>query len=107
LSSIYTPIHIPVGSLRPTNIKFSTVMIQMFMFMILMPLAQAMTLLPLGAEALLESLGWSRGLPVGLLLSLAEAVVAVLIWLLALSWQGRLLQAREQAILETVTNRAP
>ncbi len=71
------------------------------------PLTQAVTLLPLGIEVLLEFLGWTRGVPICLLLSLAEAVATVLAWYLVLGWQGQLLQAREQRILETVTNRAP
>ena len=44
-------------------------------------------------------------MPVCLLLSLAECAAVVLLYRLSLDWLGDLLQAREQRILETVTNR--
>jgi hypothetical protein len=44
--------------------------------------------------------------PVCLLLSLAECAAVVVVYHFALNWQGKLLESREQRILETVTNRA-
>lgn len=107
LLSIYAPVHMPAGSLRPSSPKVGTVLLQLVMTLVLFPLTQALTLLPLGVEALLRFLGWAEGVPVFLLLSLAECAAVVVLYRFALDWQGGLLQAREQAILEAVTNRAP
>jgi hypothetical protein len=63
-------------------------------------------LLPLGIEALLEWKGWTAGLPLCLVLSLIECVAIIFIYRVVLDWEGGLFQAREQRILETVTNRA-
>ena len=49
LLSIYAPIYIAAGSLKPSNPKTSTVLLQMVMFLFLLPLTQAPTLLPLGS----------------------------------------------------------
>ncbi len=110
LLSIYAPLYIAAGSLKPANPKIGTVLLQMAMFMFLFPLTQAPTLLPLGIEAGLAykfaDNGWIAGAPTCLVLSLLECVVVVFIYRLALSWQGGLLQRREQIILERVTNRS-
>jgi hypothetical protein len=107
LLSIYAPVHVPAGSLRPSNFSLSTVLLQVLAVTIVFPLTQGLVLLPLGTEMLLRYLGWTRGLPVCLALSLVECAAALLFFHVTLRWQGRLLQEREQRILETVTNRAP
>ncbi len=71
----------------------------MFVFF---PLAMMPTLLPLGVQVLLEQLGWSGAIPVCLLLSLVECVVVACVYRLVIRWEGRLLQAREQAIYAIV-----
>ncbi len=106
LVSIYAPLHIAAGSLKPANPKIGKVLLQMAMFVFLFPLTQAPTLLPLGIEAGLEYKGWTKGIPICLLLSLAECAAVVFIYRFCLNWQGGLLQDREQKILESVTNRA-
>lgn len=107
LYSIYAPVYMAVGSLKPASPKMSTVLLQLALFLVLFPLGQGLTLLPLGAEAALNALGWARGWPVCLLLSLVESVAIVLLYFASLEWLGRQLQSREQRILETVTNRLP
>jgi ABC-2 type transport system permease protein len=107
LLSIYAPFPIAAGSLKPTNPKTSTVLLQMVMTLILLPLTQGPTLLPLGIEALLRRLGWPAAAPICLVLSLVECAVVVLVYLLSMELLGNLFQAREQAILETVTKRVP
>ena len=75
LMSIYTPVHVAAGSLKPSNPKLSTVLLQMVMFFFLFPLTQAPTLLPLGIEALMRFMGWTAGVPIYLLLCLVECAV--------------------------------
>lgn len=106
LLSIYAPLFIAAGSLKPANPKIGAILAQMAMFLILFPLTQAPTLLPLGVEAGLAYQGWVAGAPICLLLSLVECTAVIFIYRFALNWQGDLLQSREQRILQSVTNRA-
>jgi ABC-2 type transport system permease protein len=106
LMSIYTPVHVAAGSLKPSNPKFSTVLLQMVMFLVLFPLTQSPALLPLGIEALSNFMGWTAGLPIYLLLCLVECAVVAVIYYFSLIWLGDLFQAREQKILDSVTKRA-
>ena len=48
LLSIYAPIHIAAGSLKPSNPKLTTVLLQLVMFMFLFPLTQAADALAAG-----------------------------------------------------------
>jgi hypothetical protein len=102
LLSIYTPVHVAAGSLKPSNPKLGYVLLQLVMITFLFPLMQAPLLLPLGIETVLRLLGRAAAVPVCLLLTLAEFVVVVAIYLISLHWQGGLLQAREQKILDAV-----
>jgi len=104
--SIYGPVYIAAGSLRASNPKLVTVLMQLVAFTFLFPLTQGLTLLPLGIEALLVFVGWPEAAPICLVLSLAECAVVVIIYHFSMVWQGDLLQVREQRILEIVTNRA-
>ncbi|HTI52222.1 MAG TPA: hypothetical protein VL475_14765, partial [Planctomycetaceae bacterium] len=103
--SIFAPIHLPAGSLKPANPKFVPILLQILTIFCIFPLTQAPTLLPLGIEVALEYLEWGAGLPICLLLTIAQCAAVILLYRLALNWQGRLLQEREQQILETVTSR--
>jgi ABC-2 type transport system permease protein len=107
LVSIYAPVYVAAGSLKPSNPKMTTVLLQLVMVSFLLPLTEGPTLLPLGIEAGLRSLGWPAAAPIYLVLSLVECAVVVLIYGLSLELLGSLFQAREQRILEAVTNRAP
>ena len=60
LFSIYAPIYISAGSLKPPNPKLRTVLLQLVMFMVLFPLTQGVSLLPLGAEAASNFLEWTK-----------------------------------------------
>ena len=106
LFSIYAPMHNAVGSLKPANPKLTTVLLQFVLFLLFFPLSQGLTLIPLGVEAGLVALGRDHGLPVCLLLTLVECVAVVFFYRVSLGWLGAELQAREQKILEVVTNRA-
>jgi ABC-2 type transport system permease protein len=107
LLSIYAPMHIVAGSLKPASPKLVPILLQFAMFLVLAPLTQAPTLLPLAVESVFEWLGWTARVPIYLMLSLVQCAAVVFIYRFALTWQGDLLRSREQAILDTVTNRAP
>ncbi len=103
--SIFSPMAIRSGSFRASNLKGVAFLFQL-LFVFLMPLAFVPALLPLGVEAMLQQAGWAAGVPVCLLLSLAECAAVAYLYRLVLTWQGRVLQAREQRILEIVAAKA-
>lgn len=107
LSSIYAPMPVAAGSLKPAQSKLIPALVQMLLFSLLFPLTQAFTLLPLGIEALLHWQKVATGVPVALLLALGQCAANTVLYYFVLGVQGRLLQDREQKILETVTNRVP
>lgn len=107
LLSIYTPMQVAQGTMKPANQKLIPVLAQLTAIGIVFPLLQIPTFFPLGIEAGLVHLGWNARLPICLVLTLAECAVVVVIYRYVLAWQGKLLHSREQAILEVVTNRAP
>jgi ABC-2 type transport system permease protein len=103
--SIFAPIPIAAGSMRPANFKFVPFLLHL-VFTLVFGALIAPALAPLGIEFLLRQAGWTRGLPVCLLLSLVLCAGVILLYRLLLPLQGDLLQAREQQILETVTTKA-
>jgi hypothetical protein len=106
LVSIYTPMYIAAGSMKPSNMKLVPGLVQFFLFTVLFPLTQSPTLLPLGIEAALTGLGWGAEIPICLLLTLVECAAVIGIYRAVLSWEGKWFQSREQKILEVVTSRA-
>lgn len=102
LLSIFAPMAIAAGSFKPANQKILPVLLQMTGLMLFFPLIQLPAFLPLSIEALLDYLGWAIGLPIFLMLAVAECALVVLLYYFALDWEGRLLQSREQKILESV-----
>jgi ABC-2 type transport system permease protein len=106
LLSIYAPVYIAPGSLKASNPKLITALLQMAVMLVLFPLAEAITLFPLVAEIGLRMAGWGSNIPVFLLLGLVQCAVVVLIYRATMSGLGNLLQSREQQILEVVTKRA-
>jgi hypothetical protein len=103
--SILAPMLLAPGSLKPTNMKGMTLLLHIA-FVFLFPLGLLPTLLPLGIQVLLEQLGWGAGVPICLLLSLLECLAVVFLYRLVLTWQGSLLQSREQRILDLVSSKA-
>ena len=106
LCSIYAPMYVTAGTLKPASPKTSTILLQILMFMVLFPLAQGLTLIPLGVEALMHAYHLGEGWPIDLLLSVVECAAIMIFFHYCLGWLGYCLQSREQAILERVTNRA-
>jgi hypothetical protein len=107
LLSIYAPLHVAAGSLKPTYPKMTTAILQAMMILILFPLTQMATLVPLGVELVLRFLGWMEGVPICLVLSLAECAAVAGVYRVSLGISGDLLREREQKILESVASRSP
>ena len=101
--SIFAPVRIAAGSLKPSHPKLTTVLLHLVTFMLVFPLTQVVTLIPLGTETALRFFGYGAGVPICLLLSLVECAAIVVIYYFCSDGLGSLLQSREQKILETVT----
>jgi hypothetical protein len=101
--SIYAPVYVAAGSIKPSNPKLTVVLMHMVTFMIFFPITQGLTLIPLGTEAVVKALGHGSGVPICLLLTLVECALVVVVYYLCLEGLGSLLQSREQKILEAVT----
>jgi hypothetical protein len=104
LLSILAPMSVAAGSLKPANPKGVVLLLHM-LFFFLTPLVVVPVMTPLGLEIALEELGWSRGVPLALLVVLLEGVGVAYLYRFVLRWEGRLLQSQEQKILGTVTTR--
>ena len=103
--SIFSPMGIRPGSFRASNPKGTAFLLQLAFIFLFMP-AFAAALLPLGVELALAQAGVGPGAPVCLVLSLAECAAVAYLYRRVLTWQGRVLQAREQRILEVVAAKA-
>jgi ABC-2 type transport system permease protein len=103
--SIYSPMAVAAGSFRPANSRIGPILIHLA-FTFLLPIVLAPALMPLGVEYLLDLAEWRAGVPVALLLSLVVCAGVITLYRFALTWQGSLLQHREQRILQTVASKA-
>jgi ABC-2 type transport system permease protein len=106
LLSMFAPSAIASGSLKPVRPKGIAVIIHLLFLFFVLPIALATTLVPLGVEFLLRDSAWLSHVPVYLLLTVFELAVILYIYPKALVLQGRILQAREQKILEIVAAKA-
>jgi ABC-2 type transport system permease protein len=104
--SMLAPTAVASGSLRPAKPKGHAILIHLVFFFLVMPFSMGLTLIPLGIEYLLNWSGVLTGVPVYLLLTVAELALIAFAYPHVLSLQGSLLQAREQRILEIVAARA-
>jgi ABC-2 type transport system permease protein len=105
LLSILAPMRISSGSLKPASPKFVPMLLHLVFVLLFLPLALAPTLLPFGTEFLLGLYGWGEGLPICLALSIVECAAIVYLYRAILTWEGGLLQMREQKILEAVVTK--
>jgi ABC-2 type transport system permease protein len=94
--SILAPTAIAFGSLRPVRPKGMAMIIHLVFFFFLMPIALGLALIPLGIEYLAPSL------PSYLVLTLLEFAGIAYFYSSLLGVQGRILQSREQQVLEIV-----
>ncbi len=101
LVSILVPYRISAGSLKPTKVPPKVTVI-LFLSHMFFPVALFPAILGPALGLLSTYFGWMRGDIVNLLVSLLlTAVVAAFYWK-SLGWLGRLLQKREQEILQAV-----
>ncbi|MFO1500786.1 MAG: hypothetical protein U1G07_20770 [Verrucomicrobiota bacterium] len=100
--SVLAPYRVSAGSLKPTKAPAKK-MLLIFLWQLVFPLAMLPVFVPVGLGLLGEHFGWFSGAWMDLLLSIIAAVLAAAVYFLALARVGRLLQTREQAILQVVT----
>jgi hypothetical protein len=105
LMSIIAPLPIRAGSFKPVNAKGVPMLLQI-LFALLFPFALLPALLPLGIEYALEEMAGVKGVPLCLLLSVAECALVIAAYRLVLTWEGAALQANELKVLDTVTTKA-
>lgn len=103
--SMFAPIPIPAGATKATNVKFLTVLLHMIATMML-PFAFLPGIFPLALEIGLEQLGAIPRIPLALVLQAVVFAASIYVYRWILQWQGALLQAREQKILEVVVSRS-
>ncbi len=103
--AILAPMPIASGTMRPTSARGLPLLLN-FALTLVLPVALAPVLLPLGVEVLAEEFGSVPGVPICLLLSLLECVGVVFLYRWIIGWQGVWLHAREQRILEIVAAKA-
>src|SRR5205085_3361253 len=101
-ASILTPYRVAVGSLKPTKTSLKTALM-IFLSHLLFPVVLVPIFIPPVLEILFSAFGWMPALPVNLLLSLALAIGAGLLYRTSLHGLGALLQRRERSILQIVT----
>jgi len=102
VTSVLLPYRIAAGSLRPTKNKATTALsialVQMLVLPMLLP-----AFLPAGLGMLSDYLGWLPGVVVMLVSATVMTALAALLYWATLEPLGRLLQRREQKILDIVT----
>lgn len=100
--SIVAPIGMAVGTMKPVAMSVR-VMLWQFAAVLLIPVAVLPAAGAIAAEQLAGLFGGIDGIPIYLLLTIAELPLALWFYRTMLSFQGRMLQEREQAILEVVS----
>jgi ABC-2 type transport system permease protein len=102
LLSILVPYRVQQGTLKPTKMPGLAMLVMMLCHM-LFPIAMAPVFVPPLADMLWAAAGWSKAVPVNLIVSVTLAALAALAYWQALGPLGRLLQRRETRILAVVT----
>ena len=102
--SILFPLTLKQGSGMPAPHQGVAPLFQMI-FMAIVPVPIAFTLIPLGIESMFSIMGWMVGFPIFLTLGLLQAVIVWRLYRRALNSQGNLLQRHEKKILEVVSQK--
>ena len=103
-ASVLVPLPVAAWAVQASGVRFAQVFGQLVIGSLL-PVVALPTFLPLGIEvALAEGIGWG-GLPVALVLSVLLLAAVMVLYRHVLTWEGRLLAAREQEVLRVVTSK--
>ncbi len=102
--SILAPTAVRSGTFRAANPKGLTLLLQL-LFLFLFPLVLIPILIPLAVEQVVGALTPFASVPISLVLSVMECLVILALYRAMLTWQGAVLQGREQKILEIVTTK--
>lgn len=102
-ASILAPMAVASGSLKPAQMKLSTMLLQMF-FVMFAPLALLPAVATLAVETLVAHTTSFTWLPIYLVCSVIEAGVVVWIYRTIITLQGDWLQRRETRILEILSS---
>jgi len=100
--SILAPYRFSPDSLQPTKMTGTLVLLGL-LCQVLMLMSFAPLLLPAGIELLVLKVGWLPGWPINLLMSILLLAFSATLYQLTRPSLGRLLEQREQRILELVT----
>jgi ABC-2 type transport system permease protein len=103
--SMLSPVALRQGSGKPATHQGARILFQM-VFIFFVPIPVALTIIPLGVEALFAFMKWVEGFPVFLVLGMIEAAAILWLYPVTLNWQGRLLERREQKILDIISAKA-
>ena len=103
LMSILVPLAVASGSLKPTNLKFGSSLLQILIFL-LAPLGMLPALLPLGIEIMFAGVSGWGGVPIYLICSAGYLALMWFVYCRVVTYQGNLLRTRKWRILETITN---
>jgi hypothetical protein len=101
--SIWAPMAVSTGSLKPLQPKLLTILIQA-LGMMLAPLSLTPAAIGLGAEVLLQTFADWPAIPVYLCISVVEAYLSVWLYVKIVKAQGEMLQQRETHILPIVAS---
>jgi ABC-2 type transport system permease protein len=104
LASILVPMRIAPGTMKPMNTR-SLPLLGHIGMMLLLPVILSVTVVPLLFQLALQNLGWIESVPLALILSILECLAIGVFYHFAIGWEGDLLQAREQRILELVVTK--
>jgi ABC-2 type transport system permease protein len=100
--SIVAPIGMAAGTMKPISMNVSVVLWQ-FAGLLLIPATVLPATVALAAEQLTGVITGSQQIPIYLLVTLLELPIALWFYVKVVTLQGRMLQEREQAILEVVS----
>jgi len=101
-TSIYAPLGLATGTMKPVSMKFSVIAMQ-FVAVLFTPLTVVPAILALAAELGISFLWRIHGVPIYLLLTLVQLPVAIWMYRWAVTRQGRNLQEQEQKILDVIS----
>ncbi len=102
LASVLVPHRIAPGSMKPTKTSMAVTLL-IIASRLLFPLAMLPVFLAPGLGLFFSRIGWLPAVPTNLVVSFITAVVLILLYGISLDGLGRLLERREQRILQVVT----